>query len=143
MAKQTCPGFGFCRVAMALRKDLRILVVDDMTVSRQILLQMLETIGIATVHTAPNAVEALKSLAKYPADLVIADLHMPGPDGVELLRTLRQDRRCSHIGYILTSGDETNERIDTAWRIGMNRFLSKPFDISRLNACLEAVAGRV
>lgn len=128
---------------MALRKDLSVLVVDDMTVSRQILLQMLETIGISTVHTASDAVEAVATLAKFPADLVIADLHMPGDDGVELLRTLRQDRRCSSIGYILTSGDETNERIDLAWRVGMNRFLSKPFDINRLNSCLESVAGRV
>ena len=37
---------------MALRKDLRVLVVDDMSVSRQILLQMLEQIGVATVDTA-------------------------------------------------------------------------------------------
>lgn len=128
---------------MALRKDLRILVVDDMSVSRQILLQMLEQIGITTVRTASSGGEAVISLAAQPADLVIADLHMPDMDGVDLLHRLRSDRRCGRIGFILASGDETNERIDTAWRYGMNRFLSKPFDINRLVACLESVAGRV
>lgn len=128
---------------MALRKDLNILVVDDMTVSRQLLMQMLEVIGISTVRIASDAIEAMKTLAEAPADLVIADLHMPGTDGVQLLQDLRTNRRFSRIGFILTSGDETNERIDEAWRMGMNRFLSKPFDIARLNACLESVTGRV
>ncbi|MEE9427737.1 MAG: response regulator [Paracoccaceae bacterium] len=128
---------------MALRKDLRILVVDDMSVSRQILVQMLETIGIASVLTEIDGFSALASLVSQPADVVIADLNMPGMDGLELLFQLRQDRRFSKIGFVMTSGDESNEKIDIAWQNGLDRFLSKPFDINRLIACLETVTGRV
>jgi len=128
---------------MALRKDLRILVVDDMTVSRQILVQMLEVIGIATVQTASDGYNAIASLNQEPADLIIADLNMPGMDGLELLCHLRDDRRHFKIGFVMTSGDDTNEKIDIAWKKGIHRFLPKPFDIQRLIACLESVTGRV
>ncbi len=128
---------------MALRKDLRVLVVDDMSVSRQILLQMLEQIGVATVDTAPSAQNALASLSEYPADVVIVDLHMPDMDGLELLRRVRSDRRNSKIGFVMTSGDDSNEKIAEAWHDGLDRFLPKPFDMQRLIACLESIAGRI
>ena len=128
---------------MALRKEIRVLVVDDMTVSRQLLLQMLEAIGIRNVRSASDGISALQELRREPADLVIADLEMPGLDGLELLRQLREDRRLFRVGFVMTSGHETDPRIDEAWRCGMNRFLPKPFDIHRLVRCLEGVAGRV
>ncbi len=128
---------------MALRKDLRVLVVDDMSVSRQILLQMLEQIGVATVDTAPSAQNALASLSEYPADVVIVDLHMPDMDGLELLRRVRSDRRNSKIGFVMTSGGDSNEKIAEAWHDGLDRFLPKPFDMQRLIACLESIAGRI
>ncbi len=100
---------------MALRKNLRVLVIDDMSVSRQILLQMLEQIGVATVNTAPSGPAALTSLTQKPADVVIADLHMPEMDGLELLRHLRNYRRSCKIGFVMTSGDDSNEKITEAW----------------------------
>ena len=66
---------------MALRKDLRLLVVDDMAVSRQLLAQILEQLGLVDVRTAQNGQEALMRLDQHPADIVIADLNMPGMDG--------------------------------------------------------------
>lgn len=128
---------------MALRKDIRVLVVDDMSVSRQILLQMLEVIGIQNVRGASDGRAACSSLAAEPAELVIADLNMPGMDGLELLKKLREDRRFFRVGFVMTSGDDTDPRIDDAWRCGMSRFLSKPFDIKKLMNCLESAAGRI
>ena len=128
---------------MALRKDIRVLVADDMSVSRQVLMQMLEVIGIADVRSASDGENALQSLIGHPAELVIADLNMPGMDGLQLLRRLREDRRFFRIGYVMTSGSDTDPRIDCAWQSGMNRFLVKPFDINRLMGCLEAVSGRI
>ncbi len=128
---------------MALRKDLRILVVDDMAISRQLLVQMLEQIGIGLVTTARDAGEALAMLHTDPADLVICDLNMPGMDGLALLRRLRADRRFCRIGFILTSGEDSAERIAEAWHEGLDRFLPKPFDMQRLVVCLEALSGRI
>jgi two-component system chemotaxis response regulator CheY len=128
---------------MALRRDLRILVVDDMAISRQLMVQMLERIGIGSVTTANSGAQALTLLNGQPADLVICDLDMPGMDGLALLRRLRDDRRFCRISFILTGVDDGSERIAEAWHAGMDRFLPKPFDMHRLVVCLEALSGRI
>ncbi|MGR3344658.1 MAG: response regulator, partial [Paracoccaceae bacterium] len=100
-------------------------------------------IGVATVDTAPSSQNALESLSDNPADVVIVDLHMPDMDGLELLRRVRSDRRNNKIGFVMTSGDDSNEKIAEAWHDGLDRFLPKPFDMQRLIACLESIAGRI
>ena len=128
---------------MALRKDLRLLVVDDMAVSRQLLAQILEQLGLVDVRTAQNGQEALMRLDQHPADIVIADLNMPGMDGIELLHRIRSDRRSHATRFVLSSGNDADPRIDEARMNGMDRFLSKPFNSDRLIRVLEAVSGRL
>lgn len=128
---------------MALRKDLRVLVVDDTAVSRQVLLQMLEALGVADARATSGGSMAIASMAQFPADVVIADLNMPEMDGLELLKHMRGDRRSSDVRFILASGDETDKRIDEAWTHGMDRFLSKPFNNQNFVHCIESVAGRI
>lgn len=128
---------------MALRKDLRVLVVDDMSVSRQVLLQMLEHIGIQGLRSAATIGAAIKDISKTPADIVIADLHMPGGDGLELLKHLRTERRTANVRFVMTSGDDDADWMDEAQSWGMDRFLPKPFDMKRLVHCLESIAGRI
>ena len=60
---------------MALRSDLRVLVVDDMSVSRQILAQMLDHLGISRVTVASDGEDGLQVLLKQVVDLVISDLN--------------------------------------------------------------------
>ncbi len=128
---------------MALRKDLRLLIVDDMAVSRQILTQLLEQLGLVDVRSAQNGSEALMRLEQHPADIVIADLGMPGMDSIELLQRMRSGRRSHATRFVLTSGDDTDPRIDEERLGGMDRFLPKPFSSDRLIRVLEAVAGRL
>ena len=128
---------------MALRKDIRVMVVDDMAVSRQILVQMLEQIGVNSTITAQSASDALTTLEKFPADIIISDLNMPEMNGLDLLKHLRNDRRSFGIGFVMTSGDESDEKVVDAWHHGMDRFLPKPFEIQGLMTCLEGVAGRM
>lgn len=128
---------------MALRKDLRVIVVDDMSVSRQLLVQMLENIGIRSVRSARDAEDALEQIRQHPADMVIADLNMPGTDGLMLLKVLRAGRRTRNVAYVMTSADDSSARIVEAQRFGLNRFLPKPFDLPRLVRCLESITGRI
>ncbi len=128
---------------MALRTNLRVLVVDDMSISRQILTQMLDRLGMQRVETARTGQEALDMLACSLADLVIADLNMPGMDGVELLRSLRRSDRTRHARFVLTSGDCGSARIDVARGLGMDAMLVKPFRLDVLLRCVEDAAGRI
>ena len=128
---------------MALRKDLRLLIVDDMAISRQVLTQLLEQLGLVDVRTAQSGQEALSRLDQHPADIVLADLHMPGMDGIELLHRVRADRRSFAARFVLCSANDADPRIDEARMCGMDRFLPKPFTADRLIRVLEAVSGRL
>ena len=79
---------------MALRDQLRILVVDDMSTSRGLITQALDSFGIRNIAVAEDGANALQALSKSPAHLVISDYNMPQMDGLELLKEYhRQYRR--------------------------------------------------
>jgi len=67
---------------MALRDQIRIMVVDDMSTSRGLITQALEAFGVRNVSTAENGADALELLAKSPVHMVISDYNMPNMDGL-------------------------------------------------------------
>jgi two-component system, chemotaxis family, chemotaxis protein CheY len=128
---------------MALRDQLKVFVVDDMSTSRGLITQSLDALGVRQVAFASDGQAALTALARMPAHLVISDYNMPGMDGLHLLRALREDARLRGIGFILITGRADPEIIDAGRRLGMNNFLKKPFTPSDLRGCIEAVTGRL
>lgn len=128
---------------MALRDQLKIMVVDDMSTSRGLITQALDAIGIRQVGYATDGPGALQILEKTPVHLVISDYNMPGMDGLQLLQALRSNPRTKGLGFILITGRADREIIDTGRRLGMNNFLKKPFTAQELRACIEAVVGRL
>lgn len=128
---------------MARRSDLSILVVDDMSVSRQVLVQMLESFGVRDTATASCGAEAITWLRAHRADLVIADLHMPGMDGVRLLEDLRHSPKTRGIRFVLTNADDASPRFALARALGIDALLVKPFRRDRLLATVEDIAGRI
>ncbi len=119
-----------------------ILIVDDMTVSRQILVMLLENAGYLDVRTATDAHRAVDELSRRLPDLIIADLHMPGISGAEFLRYIRGNELTWQIPFILTSGDDTNKAIDLAWSLGLNKFLPKPFNAEQLVSAIAQACAR-
>ena len=94
---------------MSLKESLRVMVVDDMSVSRALISQSLEEIGIKHFATEADSKTALGKLASNPVHLVISDMNMPGLTGLDLLGALRQNRTTQRIGFILITGTPTPE----------------------------------
>ncbi|OHX11106.1 hypothetical protein BI343_05900 [Chromobacterium amazonense] len=69
---------------------LRVLVVDDETLARERLRQLLGDLGVTQVHCQADSQTALDWLARHPVDVVLLDIGMPGRDGMALARHLRQ-----------------------------------------------------
>ncbi len=128
---------------MALRDQIRIMVVDDMSTSRGLITQALDTMGIRQVGYASDGPGALAAILQSPVHLVISDYNMPGMDGLQLLHALRTNPKTKGLGFILITGRADKEIIDTGRRLGMNNFLKKPFTPQELRACIEAVVGRL
>ncbi|PKP69922.1 MAG: hypothetical protein CVT82_08840 [Alphaproteobacteria bacterium HGW-Alphaproteobacteria-4] len=128
---------------MSLRDQLRIMVVDDMSTSRGLIMQALDAMGLRQVGYAVDGPGALTAMAKSPVHLVISDYNMPGMDGLQLLHALRTDARSRGVGFILITGRADREIIDAGRKLGMNNFLRKPFAPQDLRACIEAVVGRL
>ena len=128
---------------MALREKLHVLVVDDMSTSRGLILQALDGFGLTHVRHASDGPSALALLAKRPAHLVLSDYNMPGMDGLHLLHALRSDPQLRGIGFILITGKADRSVIDQGRKLGMNNFVKKPFEAKDLRNSIEAVVGRL
>ncbi len=117
----------------------RILVVDDEVDMLQLLKRSLSSDLGCSVETASSGEEALKRVAEGPWDLVLADIRMPGMDGLELLEMIKRQRPDQTVVLMTAFG-----RVETAVRAMKNGafdFITKPFDhealIVRLEKALE------
>ncbi len=128
---------------MALRDQLRILVVDDMSTSRGLITQALESFGIGNITTAADGPGALQSIAKSPVHLVVSDYNMPGMDGLALLQALRQGAATQGVGFLLVTGRADNDILQRGQQLGMNNYLTKPFETADLKGAIEAIVGRL
>jgi two-component system, chemotaxis family, chemotaxis protein CheY len=80
---------------MALADKLQVMVVDDTSVSRALVSDALDQMGVRHVTIARDGAQALKALMAQPVHLVISDMFMPGLDGLALLNGLRNTSRPS------------------------------------------------
>lgn len=128
---------------MALRDTLSIMVVDDMSTSRSLIIMALEEMGIKRIDFSKDGQSALQALSTKPAHLVISDYNMPGMDGLHLLKALREHKQLARTGFILVSGKVDEKIINTGRALGMNNFIAKPFTTPQLQACIQAVTGPI
>ena len=108
----------------------RVLVVDDDPDVRDMIRTALTDAEGLEVGEAASGDEALEALARTPADLVLADLSMPGMDGLTFLGELR--RRFPDMAVVVVSAAGTDEILVRCLEAGALDFLRKPFPLARL-----------
>ena len=115
----------------------RILVVDDEAGAREGLRRLLQAWGYES-EAANSADDALERIEQDPPSAVITDLVMPGIDGLEFVRRLRDQYA---IPVIVFSGQGTIEAAVEAVKLGAQDFLEKPVEPAKLKILLEKLAG--
>lgn len=128
---------------MALKDVLKVMIVDDMSVSRGLMTQSLEEIGIKNIDFQISGADALNRLAVNPAHLIISDYNMPGMSGLDLLEKVRMNKATQKVGFILITGSPSQELLDRGIKLGLNNLIKKPFTTPSLKASIEAVVGKL
>jgi CheY-like chemotaxis protein/HPt (histidine-containing phosphotransfer) domain-containing protein len=120
-------------------EGLRVLVVDDHPVNREVLVLQLKLLGIAA-DSAANGVDALAAWTRGRYAAVLADIHMPHMDGRELTRRLRAveaERGNARTPIVAVTADALKGEEARCLAAGMDAYLAKPVNIERLRATLE------
>ena len=119
--------------------DAHLLVVDDDERIRSLLKKFLMRHGFL-VSTARDAAHARRVLAGLEFDLIVLDVMMPGEDGMELTRSLRETLQTPIL--LLTAKGETDNRIE-GLEAGADDYLPKPFEPKELLLRINAILRRM
>ncbi|MGZ4182075.1 MAG: winged helix-turn-helix domain-containing protein [Solirubrobacteraceae bacterium] len=117
-----------------------VLVVDAEPTIAEVVARYLERAGYRT-RVAGDGVEAIAAAAELRPDLVVLDLMLPGLDGLEVMRRLREQDRDRIAVILLTAKGEESDRV-VGLRLGADDYVVKPFSPAELVARVDAVLRR-
>ena len=118
-----------------------VLVVDDEPTIAEVVARYLERAGYRT-RVAADGIEAIAAATDQRPDLVVLDLMLPGIDGLEVMRRLREQDRDRIAVILLTAKGEESDRV-VGLRLGADDYVVKPFSPAELVARVDAVLRRV
>lgn len=120
-----------------MKFPIKILYAEDERLFREMMTDFLKDLA-EEVHVADNGNSGMQLFHKHGADLVVADIAMPGLSGLKMIRSIKREKP-SIRSIITTSYEETSYFID-AIEIGVDKFLLKPFDRDLLNKTIHELA---
>lgn len=107
----------------------KLLVVDDETEICEFLKSFFEEREYE-VYTANTGEEAIEGVRNLTPQLVLLDVHMPGMDGMNVLKEIKQNH--PEIKVIMVTALETREKIEEAMRLGADNYITKPLSLEYL-----------
>jgi|GEM_PF-1795367 len=124
-------------------RSLRVIVVDDQVDFADTTGELIRQLGheARVFHSADAMLTAVDS-QKLEADVILADIGMPGMDGCELARQLRQRPGFKKVVLAAVTGFGEDEHMQAAIAAGFDYRFVKPFFAGELDEFLEHVAGR-
>jgi len=122
-------------------QQVTALVVDDSITMRRVTQRLLERRG-AKVYTARDGLDAISVLQEHSVDVILLDIEMPRMDGYQFATHVRNDPRLKHLPIIMITSRSGEKHRARAIEIGVNDYLSKPYQESQLIAAIQALVGR-
>ena len=121
----------------------RVLVVDDSTVARKIVIRCMGIVGHSDCEfpEAGHGAEALEILREQEVDLIITDLNMPIMDGVTLVRKIKASPRFQHIPVIVVSSLLNESAKEDLRERGVDLLVQKPLSPPSLQEVLSEIEG--
>ena len=113
---------------MPTEKNFKILVVDDFSATRTIVINHLSKLGYSNTVEAENGFSALARLKSALFDLVVTDWSMSDMSGLDLLKQIRSDSDLKHIPVLMVTSENLQGNIITAIKAGLNDYIVRPFE---------------
>jgi chemosensory pili system protein ChpA (sensor histidine kinase/response regulator) len=122
-------------------KPLTALVVDDSITMRRVTQRLLERRGVRVV-TARDGLDAIGALHDHEPDVILLDIEMPRMDGYQFAKHVRNDPKLADVPIIMITSRSGEKHRARAIEIGVNDYLSKPYQEGQLIRAIEALVGR-
>ena len=119
----------------------RILIVDDSAVTRSVLKKTIgmTDIPVQEIIEAGNGCEALDLLSEHPVDLVLADINMPGMNGMEMAAAILANPITKDIPVVIISTHTEDARINELRSQGVKAYIHKPFTAETIRDTLGGI----
>ena len=123
-----------------MEQNTKVLIIDDEKTNIKILLEIFEFDEDEYItRTAFSGEEGLEILSGFHPDVILLDIMMPGIDGYEVCRRIRNDPANCSAKIIMLSGRAMQDEIDKGFEAGADKYVSKPFGIKELLDILKAL----
>jgi len=118
----------------------KLLFVEDDPSFSYIIKNSLELGGQYEIQTASNGQEGLEIYQYFNPDVIVADIEMPGLDGMEMVKEIRLQN--SFIPILLASGHTNVQNVLKGYKLNVDNFIKKPYIPEELDAHIQAVLRR-
>jgi chemosensory pili system protein ChpA (sensor histidine kinase/response regulator) len=117
------------------------LVVDDSITVRRVTQRLLERHGMRVI-TAKDGVDAIAKLQEIQPDIILLDIEMPRMDGYQFASHVRNDPQVKDVPIVMITSRSSEKHRARAIELGVNDYLSKPYQERELVASIEPLIGR-
>lgn len=129
---------------MALKADIKILVVDDMSTMRKIIKNMLGQIGFTNITEADDGATAwplIQNAIKEgtPYEFIVSDWNMPQLSGLDLLKKVRETEGLEKLPFLMITAEAEQGNVVIAVKAGVSNFIVKPFSAAVLKEKIDKI----
>jgi two-component system chemotaxis response regulator CheY len=124
---------------MTAETAMKILVVDDFSATRQVVINTLEQFGFNNIEEVADGYSALVRLKSALFDFVIMDWGISQMSGLDLLKQIRADPELKHIPVLMVTEDRLQENVVVAIKAGLNDYIIRPFEANIFAEKLEKI----
>jgi two-component system chemotaxis response regulator CheY len=127
------------KFSINFKSSIKVLVIDDVSYMRAIIVDMLERLGLTDITQASDGDEGLAIINSQQFSVVLCDWHMPKLNGVSLLRMIRLSHSTTSLPFIMVTSNQKLCDVRDCIASGVSGFLLKPFDLDSLEKQLNDI----
>lgn len=124
-------------------ENLKILIVDDIPTNVTLIAAIIKKLKNIEYQTSEDGEDAIKKVDEFKPNIVLLDLMMPGVDGWDVLKHIREKYTMQEMAVIVTSAITDHENITECYNLGVNDYVAKPIVPDRLLNTIQIHANKL